>query len=81
VTAPLTVTAPTAKPTEALKPGMSVSATIELTPSLPLVSGTAPIEGQPSKLPTTGAPGGMAMPLIGLGLLAVAVLTRFLRRA
>jgi len=64
----------TAKPT--------VSARVEITPSLPLVTGTIPLaEGQaPTKLPTTGAPaGGMPMPLVGVGLVAVAALARFLR--
>jgi uncharacterized repeat protein (TIGR01451 family) len=82
VAAPKTPAAQTAAtPVAALKPGKPVSATIELTPSLPLVTNTVPLEGQPAKLPTTGAaPGGTAMPLIGLGLLAVAMAMRVLRR-
>ncbi len=65
----------------AVEPTPTASAAIELAPALPLLTGTLPIEGQPAKLPTTGAAGGAAMPLIGLGLVAVVLATRFLRRA
>jgi uncharacterized repeat protein (TIGR01451 family) len=84
---PLEIAAPVAAPTTrpaAPKVAPPVSTTVEITPSLPLVTGTVPlVEGQtPTNLPTTGAApeGGMAMPLMGVGLLAVAVATRFLRR-